>query len=127
VGACFSLFHPSASSPVCQQWCELTGELILMVHKVNQRIIPRFLVIYMVIVGYDATPEAKKAIADGRIYGDAIQYPVKIGTLAIQTISNHFAGKKVPEVVPVPVGTWTKDSQYDLFQKTNLERSFCKC
>ena len=65
----------------------------------------------IMIVGYDATPEAKKAITEGRIYGDAIQYPVKIGTLAIQTIANHLAGKKVPEIVPVPVGTWTKESQ----------------
>jgi ribose transport system substrate-binding protein len=65
----------------------------------------------IMIVGYDATPEAKKAIAEGRIYGDAIQYPVKIGSLAIQTIASYFAGKKVPEVVPVPVGTWTKDSK----------------
>jgi ribose transport system substrate-binding protein len=65
----------------------------------------------IMIVGYDATPEAKKAIADGRIYGDAIQYPVKIGSLAIQTIASYFSGKKVPEIVPVPVGLWTKDSK----------------
>jgi ribose transport system substrate-binding protein len=65
----------------------------------------------IMIVGYDATPEAKKAIAEGRLYGDAIQYPVKIGTLAIQTIANYLAGRKVPEMVPVPVGTWTKDSK----------------
>jgi ribose transport system substrate-binding protein len=65
----------------------------------------------IMIVGYDATPEARKAIAEGRIYGDAIQYPVKIGTLAIQTIANHLAGKRVPETVPVPVGTWTRESK----------------
>jgi ribose transport system substrate-binding protein len=65
----------------------------------------------IMIVGYDATPEARKAIAEGKIYGDAIQYPVKIGSLAIQTIASYFAGKKVPEVVPVPVGTWTKESR----------------
>jgi ribose transport system substrate-binding protein len=65
----------------------------------------------IMIVGYDATPEARKAIAEGKIYGDAIQYPVKIGSLAIQTIAGYFAGKKVPEIVPVPVGTWTKESR----------------
>jgi ribose transport system substrate-binding protein len=65
----------------------------------------------IMIVGYDATTEAKKAIAEGRIYGDAIQYPVKIGSLAIQTIANHLSGKKVPEAALVPVGTWTKESK----------------
>lgn len=64
----------------------------------------------IVIVGYDATPEAKQAIKAGKIYGDAIQYPTKIGTLAIQTIHDYFSGKKVPSVIPVEVGAWTKDS-----------------
>ena len=32
------------------------------------------------IVGYDATPEARAAIANGDMYGDAIQYPAKIGS-----------------------------------------------
>ncbi|MCL4514714.1 MAG: substrate-binding domain-containing protein [Firmicutes bacterium] len=63
------------------------------------------------VVGYDATPEAKQAIKDGKIYGDAIQYPTRIGVLAIQTINDHFAGKKVPAVVPVEVGAWTRDSK----------------
>ncbi len=63
------------------------------------------------VVGYDATPEAKQAIKDGKIYGDAIQYPTRIGVLAIQTINDHFAGKKVQAVVPVEVGAWTRDSK----------------
>ncbi|MBN1309237.1 MAG: substrate-binding domain-containing protein [Chitinispirillaceae bacterium] len=64
-----------------------------------------------VIVGYDAIPEAKKAIADGKIYGDVIQSPKKIGVLAIKTIADYFAGKTVPATVPVPVGVWTKESK----------------
>lgn len=65
----------------------------------------------IIVVGYDATPEAKEAIKAGKIYGDAIQYPVKIGNYAINAIADYFAGKKVPETVPVEVGTWTKDSK----------------
>lgn len=65
----------------------------------------------IVVVGYDATPEAKQAIKDGKIYGDAIQYPTRIGVLAIQTINSYFSGKKVPAVVPVEVGVWTRDSK----------------
>ena len=33
------------------------------------------------IVGYDAGPEARTAIAAGTMYGDAIQYPAQIGSL----------------------------------------------
>lgn len=62
----------------------------------------------IVIVGYDATPEAKKAIQEGRIYGDVIQYPKKMGTIAIQTIHDYFNGKEISAEVLVPVGAYTK-------------------
>jgi ribose transport system substrate-binding protein len=65
----------------------------------------------VMIVGYDATPQGKKAIAEGKLYGDAIQFPDKIGILAIKTIADYFKGRKVPAVVPVPVGIWIKDSR----------------
>lgn len=65
----------------------------------------------VMIVGYDATPEGKKAIAEGKLYGDAIQFPDKIGVLAIKTVADYFKGRKVTGVVPVPVGIWTKDSK----------------
>ena len=60
------------------------------------------------IVGYDANPQAKEAITKGEMYGDAIQYPDKIGKLTMQTIVDYFAGKQVPKYVPVEVGSWTK-------------------
>ena len=62
----------------------------------------------IVIVGYDATPEAKQAILDGRIYGDVVQYPKKIGTIAIQTIHDYFNSKKVSTKTLVPIGVYTK-------------------
>jgi ribose transport system substrate-binding protein len=60
------------------------------------------------IVGYDATPEARAAIKDGDMYGDAIQYPDKIGALTIDTIHNYFEGKDVQPVVKVNVGAYTQ-------------------
>ena len=60
------------------------------------------------VVGYDATPEARAAIKSGAMYGDAIQYPDKIGALTIDTIHDYFAGKKPAPVVHVPVGTFTR-------------------
>jgi hypothetical protein len=41
------------------------------------------------------------------MYGDAIQYPDKIGELTIDTIHDYFAGKTPPKVVHVAVGTYT--------------------
>jgi ribose transport system substrate-binding protein len=59
----------------------------------------------IVIIGYDATPPARDAILKGRaLKADVVQYPFEIGRRTIDTIADHFAGLKVPEVVPVEVG-----------------------
>jgi ribose transport system substrate-binding protein len=63
------------------------------------------------VVGYDATTEARTAIGNGQMYGDAIQYPDKIGALTIDAIHDYFTGKKVPARVEVPVGTFTKANE----------------
>jgi ribose transport system substrate-binding protein len=60
------------------------------------------------VVGYDATPEAQAAIKAGSMYGDAIQYPDKIGALTIDTIHSYFAGTTPQKIVHVPVGTYTR-------------------
>jgi ribose transport system substrate-binding protein len=60
------------------------------------------------IVGYDATPEARTAIASGEMYGDAIQYPAKIGSTTIDVIHEYFAGKKPPPLVKIGVGSFTR-------------------
>jgi ribose transport system substrate-binding protein len=60
------------------------------------------------IVGYDATPEARAAIAQGDMYGDAIQYPMKIGATTIAVIHDYFSGKTPPPVVKIPVGAFTR-------------------
>lgn len=60
------------------------------------------------IVGYDATPEARSAIAKGDMYGDAIQYPAKIGSTTIDVINAYFNGKTPQPVVKIPVGTYTR-------------------
>jgi ribose transport system substrate-binding protein len=62
------------------------------------------------IVGYDATPEARTAIASGQMFGDAIQYPTKIGSTTVDVIANYFAGKQPPPVVKIGVGAFTKAS-----------------
>jgi ribose transport system substrate-binding protein len=59
----------------------------------------------LIIVGYDAIPQAVDAILrDSQLKADVVQYPKKIGETTIQIIAKHFAGEKVPALVPVEVG-----------------------
>jgi len=60
------------------------------------------------VVGYDATPDARAAIAKGSMYGDAIQHPDQIGIKTIDAIHDYFAGKTPPAKIAVAVGTYTK-------------------
>jgi ribose transport system substrate-binding protein len=60
------------------------------------------------VIGYDATPEARTAIKNGTMYGDAIQHPEQIGAKTIDAIHDFFAGKTPPAKISVPVGTFTK-------------------
>ena len=61
----------------------------------------------VIVIGYDATPEARTAIKNGSMYGDAIQHPDQIGAKTIQAIADYFAGKTPPARISVPVGTYT--------------------
>lgn len=60
------------------------------------------------VVGYDATPEARTAIAAGRMYGDAIQHPGQIGIKTIDAIHAYFSGQHPPAKIAIAVGTYTK-------------------
>jgi ribose transport system substrate-binding protein len=65
----------------------------------------------IVIVGFDATPEARSAIADGgALKADAIQHPETIGRRAIETVYRALHGEPVPPLVAVPVGIVDRDS-----------------
>jgi len=59
------------------------------------------------LVGYDAGPEARKAIDAGQMFGDPQQHPDVIGQLTIDAIHDYFNGKKPAKVIPVPVGAYT--------------------
>ncbi len=65
----------------------------------------------VLIVGFDATPEARAAIASGGpLKADAIQYPQVIGRRAIETVYRALHGEKVPPFVAVQVGIVDRDS-----------------
>jgi len=65
----------------------------------------------VVVIGYDATEEAQRAIASGGpLKADVVQYPRRIGKTAIDMIARHLRGEPVPAVVPIEVGLWKKGS-----------------
>jgi ribose transport system substrate-binding protein len=59
----------------------------------------------VVIIGYDATPEARAAIKrGGALKASVSQDPVLIGSMTIATVAKHLAGEKVTPLIPVDVG-----------------------
>ena len=60
------------------------------------------------VIGFDGQLEARKAIKDGKIYADAIQYPDKIAQMAIATITKYMAGETVPPEVLIPTQLYHK-------------------
>jgi ribose transport system substrate-binding protein len=58
----------------------------------------------IVIVGFDATPQAVAAIrAGGPLKADIAQDPKTIGRTVIELVDRHLKGESVPPLVPVPV------------------------
>jgi ribose transport system substrate-binding protein len=59
----------------------------------------------ILVVGYDASPEARKLIESGgsSLVADIAQDPYRIGVRTIDAVADHLAGKPVPSVIPVPV------------------------
>ncbi len=62
------------------------------------------------IVGFDAVPEARQAIGQGRIYADVIQQPLVIGRTTITAIADYMAGKSVRPVILIPCALFTRES-----------------
>jgi len=63
------------------------------------------------IVGYDATPEARAAIAQGSpLVVDAVQDPITIGRRTIEAVVAKLHGQIVPPTILVSVGLVDRDS-----------------
>lgn len=58
------------------------------------------------VVGFDGQMEAKIAIRDGKIYGDAIQFPDQIGKLTVQAVARYLDGEKVDAQTLIPTGKY---------------------
>jgi ribose transport system substrate-binding protein len=61
------------------------------------------------IVGFDAVPEAREAIKEGKIFADVIQKPYDIGRSTIESIKTYISGGTVEPVHLIPCGLFAKD------------------
>jgi len=65
----------------------------------------------VIVVGYDAIPEARAAILGGSaLEADVVQYPEAMGRQVIQAVTDHLAGKTVEPQQAVAVGLVTRES-----------------
>jgi ribose transport system substrate-binding protein len=60
------------------------------------------------LIGFDGQPEGKKAIGEGKIYADPVQYPGRIGRTAAALIARYFDGEEVETEVLIPPGLYRK-------------------
>jgi len=54
------------------------------------------------IVGFDGQIDGKRAIRDGKIYADPIQFPVRIGQETMAAILKYLNGQDVPSEILIP-------------------------
>jgi ribose transport system substrate-binding protein len=67
----------------------------------------------VVIVGFDAIPEALKAIDEGKMAGTIEQQPAEMGKAAIETTLAILDGKPVAKEIMIPVRLVTKESLHE--------------
>jgi ribose transport system substrate-binding protein len=66
------------------------------------------------IIGFDGQPEGKKAIREGKIHADPIQFPDRIGKETVAAIVAHFAGDPVKAEILIPTALYRQaDAQDD--------------
>ena len=56
----------------------------------------------VVVISVDGQPEGRQAVLEGKIYGDAVQYPDKIARTTVQTIMQYANGETVPPEILIP-------------------------
>jgi len=68
----------------------------------------------VVIIGFDGQPEGKKAVRDGKIYADPIQYPDKMGVETGRAIIKYFKGEEVAPRLDIPTSLYRQaDAEKD--------------
>lgn len=55
----------------------------------------------IIVVGFDATDDAVKAVEEGRMAATVAQKPREMGKIAVEAALKHLKGEAIPEYVPV--------------------------
>ena len=55
------------------------------------------------VIGFDAVPEARKAIAEGRMMASVAQNPAEMGRLAVENALKILQGQTIEQTIPVPI------------------------
>jgi len=64
----------------------------------------------IIVVGFDANPDARKAIKEGRMTASVAQYPSEMGRRAVEIAIKVIRGEKVKKIIPTKVEVITKDN-----------------
>ncbi|AYC41096.1 substrate-binding domain-containing protein [Streptomyces griseorubiginosus] len=62
------------------------------------------------VVGFDGTPDGLNAVKDGTLYASVAQQPSQLGKIAVDNALKAIDGKKVEEMIKVPVKVVTKEN-----------------
>ena len=62
----------------------------------------------VIVVGFDAVPEARAAIKAGKIYADVIQKPGEIGRQTMEAVKTYISGGTVSPVTLIPCALFTQ-------------------
>lgn len=66
------------------------------------------------VVGFDGMPEGKKAILEGKVYADPIQFPDYIGRETVRAIVRYSQGEEVEPEILIPTRLYYKaDAEED--------------
>jgi ribose transport system substrate-binding protein len=66
------------------------------------------------IIAFDGQPEGKRAVREGKIYAEPIQFPSRIGAETVKAIQRHFDGETLPKEILIPTQLYRKaDAEKD--------------
>ena len=57
----------------------------------------------IIVVGFDALKDARKAIQENKMFGSVAQHPYDMGKLAIENAVQVLNGETIPEYIPVTI------------------------
>ena len=66
------------------------------------------------IIGFDGQLEGKRAILEGKIHADPIQFPDRMGRMTMKAILSYFEGEEIPAETLIPSELYTiEDARAD--------------